>query len=77
LVRAGHRSEGLTEGKETKKSGGSFPSSFPPSLPSLTSVENPSPASLLTLKIYEGAPHGIWTTLKDRVNAELLGFIKS
>jgi non-heme chloroperoxidase len=29
------------------------------------------------LKIYEGAPHGMCTTLKDRVNEELLGFIKS
>jgi non-heme chloroperoxidase len=30
-----------------------------------------------TLKIYEGAPHGMCTTLKDRVNEELLAFIKS
>jgi non-heme chloroperoxidase len=29
------------------------------------------------LKIYQGAPHGICTTLKDRVNEELLGFIRS
>jgi non-heme chloroperoxidase len=29
-----------------------------------------------TLKIYEGAPHGMCTTLKDRVNAELLAFLK-
>jgi non-heme chloroperoxidase len=28
------------------------------------------------LKIYEGAPHGIFLTHKDRVNADLLGFIK-
>lgn len=28
------------------------------------------------LVIYEGAPHGMCTTLKDRVNAELLAFIK-
>ena len=28
------------------------------------------------LVIYEGAPHGMCTTLKDRVNAELLEFIK-
>jgi len=28
-----------------------------------------------TLKIYEGAPHGMCSTLKDRVNAELLAFI--
>jgi non-heme chloroperoxidase len=27
------------------------------------------------LKIYEGAPHGLCTTLKDRVNADLLEFI--
>ena len=30
-----------------------------------------------TLKVYEGAPHGMCTTLKDRVNADLLEFIKS
>ncbi len=28
-----------------------------------------------TLKVYEGAPHGMCTPLKDRVNAELLAFI--
>ena len=28
------------------------------------------------LKVYEGAPHGMCTTLKDRVNDELLAFIK-
>ena len=28
------------------------------------------------LKVYEGAPHGMCTTLKDRVNEDLLGFIK-
>ena len=28
-----------------------------------------------TLKVYDGAPHGMCTTLKDRVNAELLEFI--
>ena len=28
------------------------------------------------LKVYEGAPHGMCTTLKDRVNEELLAFIK-
>jgi non-heme chloroperoxidase len=28
------------------------------------------------LKVYPGAPHGMCTTLKDRVNEELLGFIK-
>jgi non-heme chloroperoxidase len=27
------------------------------------------------LVVYEGAPHGMCTTLKDRVNAELLGFV--
>lgn len=30
-----------------------------------------------TLKIYEGAPHGMCTTLKDRVNADLLRFIET
>ena len=29
-----------------------------------------------TLKVYPGAPHGLCTTLKDKVNADLLAFIK-
>ncbi len=29
-----------------------------------------------TLKVYKGAPHGMCTTLKDRVNEELITFIK-
>ena len=29
-----------------------------------------------TLKVYKGAPHGMCTTLKDKVNADLLAFIK-
>jgi non-heme chloroperoxidase len=29
-----------------------------------------------TLKVYEGAPHGMATTLTHEVNAELLGFIQ-
>ena len=29
-----------------------------------------------TLKVYKGAPHGMCSTLKDRVNAELLAFIE-
>ena len=29
------------------------------------------------LVVYKGAPHGMCTTLKDRVNEELLAFIKS
>ena len=28
------------------------------------------------LKVYEGAPHGMCTTLKDRVNADLLAFLR-
>lgn len=28
------------------------------------------------LKVYKGAPHGMCTTLKDEVNADLLAFIK-
>jgi non-heme chloroperoxidase len=28
------------------------------------------------LKVYEGAPHGMCTTLKDRVNEDLLAFIR-
>src|SRR4051794_17529266 len=30
-----------------------------------------------TLKVYKGAPHGMCSTLKDRVNEELLGFLKA
>jgi non-heme chloroperoxidase len=30
-----------------------------------------------TLKVYAGAPHGMCTTLKDRVNDELLAFFKA
>ena len=30
-----------------------------------------------TFKVYKGAPHGMCTTLKDQVNADLLEFIKS
>src|SRR5438105_7055960 len=30
-----------------------------------------------TFKIYKGAPHGMCTTLKDQVNADLLAFIKA
>ena len=30
-----------------------------------------------TLKVYKGAPHGMCTTHKDQVNAELLAFIKA
>jgi non-heme chloroperoxidase len=30
-----------------------------------------------TPKIYKGAPHGMCTTLKDRVNEELLAFFKT
>jgi non-heme chloroperoxidase len=30
-----------------------------------------------TLRVYKGAPHGLCTTLKDRVNEELLAFFKS
>jgi len=29
------------------------------------------------LEIYKGAPHGMCTTLKDRVNADLLAFFKA
>ena len=29
-----------------------------------------------TLKVYPGAPHGMCTTLKDKVSAELLAFLK-
>jgi non-heme chloroperoxidase len=30
-----------------------------------------------TLKVYPGAPHGMCTTLKDKVNADILAFIKT
>ncbi len=29
------------------------------------------------LKVYEGAPHGLPSTLKDRLNADMLAFVKS
>jgi pimeloyl-ACP methyl ester carboxylesterase len=29
------------------------------------------------LKVYPGAPHGLCSTLKDQVNAELLAFFKA
>ena len=29
------------------------------------------------LKVYEGAPHGMCTTLKDEVNSDLLAFLKA
>ena len=29
-----------------------------------------------TLKVYPGAPHGMCTTLADKVNADLLAFLK-
>jgi non-heme chloroperoxidase len=30
-----------------------------------------------TLKVYPGAPHGMCTTLKEQINADLLAFVKS
>ena len=30
-----------------------------------------------TLKVYPGAPHGMCSTLKDQVNAELVAFLKA
>jgi len=30
-----------------------------------------------TLKVYPGAPHGLCTTLKDKVNADLLEFFRA
>ena len=30
-----------------------------------------------TLKVYPGAPHGLATTHKDKLNADLLAFLKS
>ena len=30
-----------------------------------------------TLKLYEGAPHGLPTTLKDRLNQDLLEFFRA
>ena len=29
------------------------------------------------LKVYPGAPHGMCSTLKDQINADLLAFLKS
>jgi non-heme chloroperoxidase len=30
-----------------------------------------------TLKVYPGAPHGLCSTLKNQVNADLLAFIQA
>ena len=30
-----------------------------------------------TLKVYDGAPHGLCTTEADKVNADLLAFVKT
>jgi non-heme chloroperoxidase len=30
-----------------------------------------------TLKVYKGAPHGMPSTLKDEINADLLAFLTS
>ncbi len=30
-----------------------------------------------TLKIYPGAPHGLFTTMQDQFNADLIGFIRA
>jgi non-heme chloroperoxidase len=30
-----------------------------------------------TLKVYPGAPHGMCSTLKDQINADLLAFFKA
>ena len=30
---------------------------------------------IATFKVYKGAPHGMCTTLKDQVNADLLTFL--
>jgi len=30
-----------------------------------------------TLKVYPGGPHGLCSTLKDQVNADLLAFLKA
>jgi non-heme chloroperoxidase len=30
-----------------------------------------------TLKVYKGAPHGLCTTQKENVNADLLAFLKA
>ncbi len=30
-----------------------------------------------TLKVYKGAPHGLCTTEKDKVNGDLLAFLKA
>jgi non-heme chloroperoxidase len=35
------------------------------------------PVKGATLKIYPGGPHGICSTLKDQLNADLLAFIKA
>jgi non-heme chloroperoxidase len=43
---------------------------------SISSVSDKA-KSQLSLKVYPGAPHGMCTTLKDQVNADLLAFFKA
>jgi non-heme chloroperoxidase len=43
-------------------------------------ISGMKPAKLVknaTLKVYPGAPHGMCTTLPDKVNADLLEFLQS
>ncbi len=40
------------------------------------SVSRPRLSRARSLKVYAGAPHGMCSTLKDRVNEELLAFFK-
>ena len=48
----------------------------------MTTYARPAPADLAlsgaaaTLVVYEGAPHGITDTHKDRLNADLLTFLR-
>lgn len=43
----------------------------------LTALRTVEIAPQATLKVYPGAPHGLPTICQDRVNIDLLAFIKS
>ena len=43
----------------------------------LTAPRTAQAIKLARLEIYHGAPHGLWLTHKDRVNADLLAFIRA
>ena len=50
---------------------------LPHMVPVVVSLVNRRIIKNAKLVVYEGAPHGMCTTLKDRVNDELLAFIQA